>query len=226
MENFLVKLDSVDKSYYLGGEKIVVLSDADMLIRQSDFTAIMGPSGSGKTTLLNLIGGVDRIDAGEIWYENTRYDNLKERKLTGWRADHVGFIFQYYNLLPSLTAAQNIELPLLLRDMRKSERTRRVNASLALVGLTDRAKHKPDAMSGGQQQRVAIARAIVADSPLILCDEPTGNLDRKASDEILEILRILNAEYKKTIIVVTHDEHASSFMDKKLRLEDGKILED
>jgi len=183
----------------------------------------MGPSGSGKTTLLNLLGGLDRPDAGEISVEGQRIDRLSGGRLAAWRARHVGFVFQFYNLLPVLTAQKNVELPLLLTPLSRGERRRHAGAALELVGLTDRARHYPRQLSGGQEQRVGIARAIVSDPTLILADEPTGDLDRKSGDEVLGLLRALNADHGKTIVMVTHDPRAAGFARRVLELEDGRV---
>jgi putative ABC transport system ATP-binding protein len=183
----------------------------------------MGPSGSGKSTLLNLIGGIDRPSSGTIDVGGQRIDNLPERKLTRWRAHHVGFVFQLYHLMPMLSAARNVELPLLLTGLSRAQRRQRVAAALALVGLSDRAGHKPKELSGGQEQRVGIARAIVSDPSLLLCDEPTGDLDRKAGDEILDLLEALNAEHGKTVLMVTHDPHAAARAKRTLYLNDGQL---
>jgi putative ABC transport system ATP-binding protein len=185
----------------------------------------MGPSGSGKTTLLNLLGGIDRADAGEVTVAGRRIDGLSEGELARWRAANIGFIFQFYNLMPMLTAAQNVELPLLLTNLRSKERTSRVETALSIVGLADRLKHYPREMSGGQQQRVAIARAIVSDPNLLLCDEPTGDLDRASADEILSILQLLNKDLGKTIMMVTHDPAAARYARRTLHLDKGAFIE-
>jgi len=186
---------------------------------------VMGPSGSGKTTLLNLLGGIDRADAGEVRIADSRIDGMSEGQLASWRAANIGFIFQFYNLMPMLTAAQNVELPLLLTNLRKKERAERVHTALSVVGLADRVKHHPREMSGGQQQRVAIARAIVSDPNLLLCDEPTGDLDRHSADEILSILQLLNKELGKTIVMVTHDPAAARYAQRTLHLDKGQFVE-
>lgn len=188
-------------------------------------TAVIGPSGSGKTTLLNLLGGIDRCDAGEIAVADQRIDGLSEGELAAWRAANIGFIFQFYNLMPMLTAAQNVELPLLLTRLNRKERAERVQTALSVVGLADRIKHRPREMSGGQQQRVAIARAIVSDPNLLLCDEPTGDLDRQSADEILSILQLLNSELGKTIVMVTHDPAAANYAKRVLHLDKGRFVE-
>jgi putative ABC transport system ATP-binding protein len=203
-----------------------VLDGLSLEISAGDFVALMGPSGSGKSTLLNLIGGLDRPTSGAMEVDGLRVDQLSAAALARWRADHVGFVFQMYNLLPVLTAERNVELPLLLKDLDRGQRARRVAAALQLVGLTDRARHRPRELSGGQEQRVGIARAIVTDPTLLLCDEPTGDLDRKAGDEILDLLQALNREYGKTIIMVTHDPHAAERSHRVIHLDKGLLRED
>jgi len=219
----LVRIDGLSKSYRRGAETVHVLKDLDAEIDRGDFLALMGPSGSGKSTLLNLIGGIDRPSSGVIEVAGQRIDNLSERKLTQWRAHNVGFVFQLYHLMPMLTAARNVELPLLLTGLGRSERKERVAAALSLVGLSDRAGHRPRELSGGQEQRVGIARAIVSDPSLLLCDEPTGDLDRSAGDEILELLGALNREHGKTIVMVTHDPHAAGRAKRTLYLDNGRL---
>ena len=221
----LIRLTDVEKSYTRGKEKIAIFDRLTMRIEQGDFVAIMGPSGSGKTTLLNLLGGTDKADKGSIEFDGKRIDNLSEGQLTAWRASNVGFIFQFYNLMPILTAAQNVELPLLLTKLSPKKRRDNVATALKIVGLDDRAKHRPREMSGGQQQRVAIARAIVSDPKLLLCDEPTGDLDRSTADEILGTLQLLNRDLGKTIIMVTHDAEAAKFAKRTLHLDKGKFNE-
>ncbi|OQW61875.1 MAG: ABC transporter ATP-binding protein [Proteobacteria bacterium HN_bin10] len=221
----LIRLTNVEKSYTRGKEKIAIFDKLNMHFEQGDFVAVMGPSGSGKTTLLNLLGGTDKADKGEIEFDGKRIDNLSEGKLTAWRAANVGFIFQFYNLMPMLTAAQNVELPLLLTKLSPAKRRDNVATALKIVGLEDRAKHRPREMSGGQQQRVAIARAIVSDPKLLLCDEPTGDLDRSTADEILSTLQLLNRELGKTIVMVTHDAEAAKFAKRTLHLDKGKFNE-
>jgi putative ABC transport system ATP-binding protein len=195
-------------------------------IPQQDFVAIMGPSGSGKTTLLNLIGGLDKPSSGQIYVAGERIDTLSNTALAHWRARHVGFIFQFYNLMPTLSAARNVELPLLLTSLSGRERKQKVAVALDLVGLTDRAKHKPGELSGGQQQRVAIARALIADPTLLVCDEPTGDLDRHTAEEILSLLQILNRQYAKTVIMVTHDPKAASYAARQLHVDKGQLVND
>jgi putative ABC transport system ATP-binding protein len=221
----LIKLTDVEKSYTRGKEKIGIFNKLTMHIEQGDFVAIMGPSGSGKTTLLNLLGGTDRPDKGTIEFDGKNIEKLSEGKLTQWRSSNVGFIFQFYNLMPILTAAQNVELPLLLTKLTPKKRAENVATALEIVGLADRAKHRPREMSGGQQQRVAIARAIVSDPKLLLCDEPTGDLDRATADEILGTLQLLNRDLGKTIIMVTHDAAAAKFAKRTLHLDKGQFDE-
>lgn len=224
-DNPMVRLAGVGKRFIKGKETITIFDHLDLTIPRADFVAVMGPSGSGKTTLLNLLGGIDRTDAGEIDIAGQRIDGLSEGELARWRAANVGFIFQFYNLMPMLTAAQNVELPLLLTKLRKAERARHVETALSVVNLVDRAKHYPREMSGGQQQRVAIARAIVSDPNLLLCDEPTGDLDRTAADEILTILQLLNKDLGKTIVMVTHDPAAARYASRILHLDKGSFIE-
>ncbi|AWF80212.1 ABC transporter ATP-binding protein [Microbulbifer sp. A4B17] len=224
-QNILFKLNGVSKSFIKGGEKLSIFSNLDMTIENGDFVAIMGPSGSGKTTLLNMLGGVDKPTGGEIFFENVRVENLSESQLTHWRARNIGFVFQFYNLMPMLNASRNVELPLLLTNLSKEQRRRSVETALVLMGLSDRAKHMPNEMSGGQQQRVAIARAIVSDPKLVLCDEPTGDLDRQTADEILEMLQLLNREHGKTIVMVTHDPAAAAYAKRTLHLDKGKFIQ-
>jgi putative ABC transport system ATP-binding protein len=215
----------VRKDFKRGTETIHVLAALDLEVDQGEFLALMGPSGSGKSTLLNLIGGLDRPTSGTVEVGGARIDNLSNRKLAAWRARHVGFVFQFYNLLPVLTAARNVELPLLLTPLGKKERRRQVATALDVVGLSDRLKHYPRQLSGGEQQRVGIARAIASDPNLILADEPTGDLDRKSGDEVLEILHTLSKDYGKTIIMVTHDPLAAERADRVLHLEKGQLVE-
>ena len=225
MTDNLVEVRHVTKTYTRGKEKIEVLRDLSMDVMRGDFLALMGPSGSGKTTLLNLLGGLDHPTSGSITIDGERIDTLSERNLAKWRAQHVGFVFQFYNLLPVLTAQRNVELPLLLTNLSRSERTRHADTALAIVGLTDRAKHKPSELSGGQQQRVAIARALVSDPALLVCDEPTGDLDRTTADEILSLLELLNREHNKTIIMVTHDPKAAEHARHIVHLDKGVLVE-
>ena len=225
MSDALVKVSGVQKYYSRGGERIDVLAGVNLDIPQGDFLALMGPSGSGKTTLLNLMGGIDMPSAGSVDVGGVRINELSGSKLSRWRSQHIGFIFQLYNLLPVLTAERNVELPLLLTSLSKSERRTRAGLALKIVGLADRAKHYPRQLSGGQEQRVGIARAIVTDPTLLLCDEPTGDLDRKAGDEILDLLQTLNRAHGKTIVMVTHDPHAAERAKRILHLEKGLLLE-
>jgi putative ABC transport system ATP-binding protein len=222
----IVRIRNLVKEYRRGAEVVRVLDGLSLEIEAGDFVALMGPSGSGKSTLLNLIGGIDRPDAGELEVEGLRVDRLGDAALARWRADHVGFVFQMYNLLPVLSAERNVELPLLLKDLDREQRARRVAAALSLVGLSDRAKHRPRELSGGQEQRVGIARAIVTDPTLLLCDEPTGDLDRRSGDEILNLLQAMNREYGKTIIMVTHDPHAAERAHRVVHLDKGLLRED
>jgi len=222
-ETTLVRTVDLHKEYRRGSEKIDVLQGVDLEIPRGDFLALMGPSGSGKTTLLNLLGGLDAPTRGSVEVAERRIDRLSAGALARWRARNVGFVFQLYNLLPALTAERNVELPLLLTGLSRGERRRHVATALAVVGLTDRARHYPRQLSGGQEQRVGIARAIVNDPTLLLCDEPTGDLDRKASDEILDLLQALNAEHGKTIVMVTHDPHAAARAKRVLQLEKGEL---
>jgi putative ABC transport system ATP-binding protein len=221
----IVRIRDLVKEYRRGSESVRVLDGLTLEIEQGDFVALMGPSGSGKSTLLNLIGGIDRPTSGELEVDGLRVDRLSDDSLARWRADHVGFVFQMYNLLPVLTAERNVELPLLLKDMSGQERMARVTAALGLVGLSHRAKHRPRELSGGQEQRVGIARAIVTDPTLLLCDEPTGDLDRKSGDEILDLLSALNREQGKTIIMVTHDPHAAERAHRIVLLDKGLLRE-
>ena len=222
----IVRIRDLVKEYRRGVEVVRVLDGLSLDIEAGDFVALMGPSGSGKSTLLNLIGGLDRPDSGSLEVEGLRVDQLSDSSLTRWRADHVGFVFQMYNLLPVLSAERNVELPLLLKDLSAAERSGRVAAALKLVGLSHRAKHRPRELSGGQEQRVGIARAIVTDPTLLLCDEPTGDLDRKSGDEVLDLLQALNQDYGKTIIMVTHDPHAAERAHRTVHLDKGLLSED
>jgi putative ABC transport system ATP-binding protein len=219
----LVNLEKIEKVFHRGSEEIHVLRDLNLQVASGEFLALMGPSGSGKSTLLNLIGGLDRPTNGVVSIAGERVDGLSDRNLAGWRARHVGFVFQLYNLLPVLTAERNVELPLLLTHLNKSERRKHVETALGVVGLSQRAKHYPRTLSGGEQQRVGIARAIVTDPTLLLCDEPTGDLDRKAGDEILDLLQELNRKHGKTIIMVTHDPHASARASRTVHLDKGQL---
>jgi len=222
----LVEIRGVTKSYQRGRERIEVLHGVDLDIPEGDFVALMGPSGSGKTTLLNLIGGLDNPTAGRIVVDGQRIDQLASGELSRWRAAHVGFVFQPYNLRPVLSAERNVELPLLLTPLSAAERRRNASIALTLVGLADRAKHKPGQLSGGQEQRVAIARAIVSDPTLLVCDEPTGDLDRGTADEILMLLQMLNREHGKTVVMVTHDPKAADYARRRLRLDKGTLAKE
>jgi putative ABC transport system ATP-binding protein len=221
----LVEIRGVTKTYQRGRERIEVLHGVDLDIPEGDFLALMGPSGSGKTTLLNLIGGLDTPTGGQIVVGGQRIDQLSNRELTRWRAAHVGFVFQFYNLMPVLSAQRNVELPLLLTSLSAAERRRRAGIALTLVGLGDRARHRPRELSGGQEQRVAIARAIVSDPTLLICDEPTGDLDRATAAEILTLLQMLNREHGKTIVMVTHDPKAAEFARHRLILDKGTLAD-
>jgi putative ABC transport system ATP-binding protein len=224
-DELLVRITGVDKHFMRGSERIEVLKGINVAIPKGDFLALMGPSGSGKTTLLNLIGGLDSPSDGSVEVAGVRISDLSGGRLSRWRSQHIGFVFQLYNLLPVLTAERNVELPLLLTKLSKAERRKHVAVALKIVGLADRARHYPRQLSGGQEQRVGIARAIVTDPTLLLCDEPTGDLDRKAGDEILDLLQALNREHGKTIVMVTHDPHAAERAKRTLRLEKGTLLE-
>jgi putative ABC transport system ATP-binding protein len=219
----LVEIRSVTKTYRRGSERIEVLHGVDLDIPQGEFLALMGPSGSGKTTLLNLIGGLDTPTGGQIVIGGQRIDQLSSRELARWRAAHVGFVFQFYNLMPVLSAQRNVELPLLLTSLSAAERRRRATIALTLVGLADRARHKPRELSGGQEQRVAIARAIVSDPTLLICDEPTGDLDRGTAAEILTLVQMLNREHGKTVVMVTHDPKAAEYASRRLMLDKGTL---
>ena len=219
----LVRVENVEKIFHRGSEDIHVLADLHLQVPAGEFLALMGPSGSGKSTLLNLIGGLDRPTKGLVTVAGERLDQLSDHRLAAWRARHVGFVFQLYNLMPVLTAERNVELPLLLTHLSKAERMKHVETALAVVGLSHRAKHYPRTLSGGEQQRVGIARGIVTDPTLLLCDEPTGDLDRKAGNEILDLLQALNREHGKTIIMVTHDPHASARATRTVYLDKGQL---
>jgi putative ABC transport system ATP-binding protein len=219
----LVSVDGVEKVYRRGSEEIHVLANLNLQVANGEFLALMGPSGSGKSTLLNLIGGLDRPTRGSVSIAGEKIEALSDRRLAAWRARHVGFVFQLYNLMPTLAADRNVELPLLLTHLNKAERRKHVEAAMAMVDLSHRAKHQPRTLSGGEQQRVGIARAIVTDPTLLLCDEPTGDLDRKAGDEILSLLEALNREHGKTIVMVTHDPHASARASRTVYLNKGQL---
>ncbi len=219
-----ISLRQVVKHYRRGKESVEVLHGLSLEIPAGEFVSLMGPSGSGKTTILNLIGGLDHADSGEVIVGDTHLESLSGGQLTHWRGGHVGFVFQFYNLMPMLSAESNVELPLLLTGLSKSERQRRVAVALEIVGLKDRASHKPGEMSGGQQQRAGIARAIVADPAILLCDEPTGDLDRNSADEILKLLQQLNQQQGKTIVMVTHDPKAADHATRQLEMDKGDLV--
>jgi putative ABC transport system ATP-binding protein len=219
----VVRMENVEKIFHRGSEDIHVLANLNLEVPAGEFLALMGPSGSGKSTLLNLIGGLDQPTRGFVTVAGERLDRLSGHRLAAWRARHIGFVFQLYNLMPVLTAERNVELPLLLTHLSKAERRKHVDAALAVVGLSHRAKHYPRTLSGGEQQRVGIARGIVTDPTLLLCDEPTGDLDRKAGNEILDLLQALNREHGKTIVMVTHDPHASARASRTVHLDKGQL---
>jgi putative ABC transport system ATP-binding protein len=221
----LFQLQQVSKTYSRGKQAVSIFANLDLTIPEGDFVAVMGPSGSGKSTLLNLLGGIDRISTGSLRFRDEQLDGYSESRMTQWRARHVGFIFQSYNLMPMLRAAQNVELPLLLTKLNRRQRAQNVQIALDVVGLSERARHYPREMSGGQQQRVAIARALVADPDLLLCDEPTGDLDRESADAILDVLRLLNREHGKTIVMVTHDPAAAAYAKRTLHLDKGVFVQ-
>ena len=221
----LVSIRNLHKTYQRGPEKVDVLNGIDIDIEEGDFVALMGPSGSGKTTLLNLIGGLDSPTVGSIDIAGTHIETLGSGQLSQWRSNNVGFVFQFYNLMPTLTAQKNVELPLLLTRLSAADRKRNAAIALELVGLKDRGGHRPNELSGGQQQRVAIARAIVSDPTLLICDEPTGDLDRQSAEEILGLLQTLNREHGKTIVMVTHDPKAAEYATHTLHLDKGNLVE-
>ncbi len=223
MSEVLATLTGVSKVYRKGKEEVEVLHNLDIEIPKGDFIAIMGPSGSGKTTLLNLLGGLDRPTGGTVVVGDAELSSMSNSQLSHWRSTNIGFIFQFYNLLPVLTAQKNVELPLLLTDFGGGERAKRAGIALDIVGLADRARHYPRELSGGQEQRVAIARAIVSDPELLLCDEPTGDLDRETADEILRLLQILNRDHGKTIVMVTHDAQAAEYANRTLHCDKGTL---
>ncbi len=222
----IVNCRDVEKTFIKGKETVEVLTGINLTVDEGDFLALMGPSGSGKTTLLNLIGGLDHPTAGTVSVSGSNLNELTSSALAKWRSVNIGFIFQFYNLLPVLNAQRNVELPLLLTKLSRSQRTKNAATALEIVGLADRAKHKPGELSGGQQQRVAIARAMVADPALLVCDEPTGDLDRDTADEILELLELLNRDHGKTIIIVTHDPKAANHAQRILYMDKGKLVEE
>ena len=223
MSEPLVEVQNISKKYSRGGEELVVLDNLNLNVPKEDFLALMGPSGSGKSTLLNLIGGLDTPTSGSVSVGGERIDLMNSNQLSNWRASHVGFIFQFYNLLPVLTAQKNVELPLLLTKLSRSQREEHVKTALTIVDLMDRSSHKPNELSGGQQQRVAIARALVSDPDILVCDEPTGDLDRETATEILNLLQILNNDHGKTILMVTHDPVAAKFAKRTLYLDKGQL---
>ncbi len=225
MTEAIVRLTDVVKNYRKGRERVEVLHELSLEIEQGEFCALMGPSGSGKTTLLNLIGGLDQPTSGSVEVNGQRIDRLGSRALARWRAGHVGFIFQFYNLMPMLNAQRNVELPLLLKKMSGKERHERARTALEIVGLADRARHLPRELSGGQEQRVAIARAIVSDPDVLLADEPTGDLDRATAEEILDLLNTLNERHGKTILMVTHDPAAAERAGRRVQMDKGRLLE-
>jgi putative ABC transport system ATP-binding protein len=220
----VVSLKNVIKCYARGAQRVEVLHGLSLEIEEGEFLALMGPSGSGKTTLLNLVAGIDRPDQGDIVVAGERISSHSSRQLARWRARHVGYVFQFYNLMPLLTAEQNVELPLLLTDLSKAQRSANVRTALHLVGLSERGSHKPAELSGGQQQRVAIARALVADPTLLVCDEPTGDLDRDMAEQILDLLQLVNREQGKTIVMVTHDPKAAERATRQLHLDKGRLM--
>jgi putative ABC transport system ATP-binding protein len=221
----LIEIRDLSKVYTRGKQKVEVLHHIDLDVRQGEFLALMGPSGSGKTTLLNLIGGLDQPSGGSIAIGGERIDQLNSAALAKWRAAKVGFVFQFYNLMPTLSAQRNVELPLLLTKLSAAERKKRAAIALQLVGLSDRASHKPTELSGGQQQRVSIARAIVSDPTLLVCDEPTGDLDRQSAEDVLALLQALNRDHGKTIVMVTHDPKAAERARQTLHLDKGTLVE-
>ena len=225
-DGVLVRVKDVDKVFHRGSEEIHVLSGLNLEVAKGEFLALMGPSGSGKSTLLNLMGGLDRATNGTVEIGGERIDAMSDRQLAAWRARHVGLVFQFYNLLPVLTAERNVELPLLLTALSKAERRQHVETALTAVGLTQRSRHYPRQLSGGEQQRVGIARAIITDPTILLCDEPTGDLDRKSGDEILGLLQALNREHGKTIVMVTHDPHASARAKRIVYLDKGQLFKE
>ncbi|MGD8323465.1 MAG: ABC transporter ATP-binding protein [Gammaproteobacteria bacterium] len=220
----IVSIRNLSKSYKRGRQTVSVLANLNLEVEQGEFLALMGPSGSGKTTLLNLIGGLDKANSGEIEVAGQQLEKMSSGQLAKWRARNVGFIFQFYNLLPVLTAERNVEVPLLLTKLSAKQRRQNVAAALQLVDLAERAKHKPAELSGGQQQRVAIARALVSDPSLLVCDEPTGDLDRETSESVLQLLQVLNREHGKTIIMVTHDPRAAEYASRTLHMDKGELV--
>ena len=220
-----VSLRHVIKSYRRGRERVEVLHELDLNVPEGEFLALMGPSGSGKTTILNLVGGLDRAESGEVIVAGEHLEKMTGGQLAKWRARHIGFVFQFYNLMPMLSAAANVELPLLLTSLSRAKRRKHVEVALQMVGLSERAAHKPGELSGGQQQRVGIARAIVTDPSILLCDEPTGDLDRQSADDILHLLQQLGRQQKKTIVMVTHDQKAADYASRTLHVDKGALIE-
>ena len=225
MSEAIVQLRGVSKTYTRGKQSVEVLKNLDLDVAKGDFLALMGPSGSGKTTLLNLIGGLDQPSTGEVIVAGERIEKLKSSALAAWRGRHVGFVFQFYNLMPMLSAQKNVELPLLLTNLSAAERAQRAQIALTVVGLAERAGHRPNELSGGQAQRVAIARALVADPTILVCDEPTGDLDRKTADEILGLLQTLNRQHGKTIVMVTHDPKAAEYATHQVHMDKGALAD-
>jgi putative ABC transport system ATP-binding protein len=221
----LVSLQGLRKTYGLGGQSVEVLHGVDLNVAKGEFLALMGPSGSGKSTLLNIIAGLDKPTSGEVVVADARIATMNMTELARWRGRNIGFVFQLYHLLPTLTAAQNVEVPLLLTGLSRTQRRQQVRTALELVGLADRVDHKPSQLSGGQQQRVAIARAIVTDAPLLVCDEPTGDLDRESADGVLDLLSTLNQRYGKTVVMVTHDPQAAARATRQLHLDKGRAVD-
>jgi putative ABC transport system ATP-binding protein len=219
----LVVVEQLDRFYRRGSEEVLVLEELDLEVGHAEFLALMGPSGSGKSTLLNILGGLDTPSAGSVSIAGERIDQLSSQELAAWRAEHVGYVFQFYNLFQALTAVANVELPLLLTNLSRKERKERATIALSMVGLSHRLRHYPKQLSGGEQQRVGIARAIVTDPTLLLCDEPTGDLDRKSGDDVLNLLEHLRTEHGKTIIMVTHDSHASARASRTVHLNKGRL---
>lgn len=224
INKILVRLNNISKRYQRGSQTVEVLHQVNLTVERGEFLALMGPSGSGKTTLLNLLAGLDSPTTGEVIVGDQAVHQLRGRQLAAWRARHVGFVFQFYNLLPVLSAAKNVEVPLLLTNLSAAQRKKNVAAALDLVGLADRAQHKPSELSGGQQQRVSIARALIADPTLLVCDEPTGDLDRESADRVLALLKTLSSRHGKTIIMVTHDPRAAACASRTLHLDKGRLL--
>jgi len=223
MDNF-IEIENLTKGYAKNDDLVCVLADVNMTVKKGEFVALMGPSGSGKTTLLNILGGIDRPTSGEVVIDGKRIDTMSDSELTRWRARHVGFIFQFYNLLPMLNARDNVELPLLLDHLSSGERRKRAELALSLVQMEHRFEHRPNELSGGQQQRVAIARAIVKDPDFLVCDEPTGDLDRESSEAVMQLLERLNTEFGKTIVMVTHDPKAAQHAQRTVLLDKGRIF--